>query len=208
MNTTWRRSFPLPDGSPSSKQSPPARLFRWNVRPSPARPTPSRRSSSTTAPANSRASTSASACRLPPRLDRLGPTSRSRRPANPAPGTGLTHYDLKTGKSTSWTSGPDDRSASRSSCRARTSAEGDGWLLSVLYARRGEDQHLACSRRPTSRGRSPGLICRAASPAGFHGNWRAGTLSDDHRPSPQQLALRRHPVDAARSLASPYEVKR
>ncbi len=52
--------FPLPDGSPSSERPPQARLFAGPSIP-PARPTPSRKSRSTTVPASSRASTSASA---------------------------------------------------------------------------------------------------------------------------------------------------
>ena len=53
--------FPLPDGSPSSKEQPARPGCSAGRSIFPARPTPSRRSSSTTAPASSRASTSASA---------------------------------------------------------------------------------------------------------------------------------------------------
>ena len=79
---------------------------------------------------------------------------------------GLIHYDLKTGKSTGWSAGTDDRFGEPIFVpRTDDAAEGDGWLLSVLY--RGEERRSAtsrCSRRPTSpRARSPSPISAAAS---------------------------------------------
>ena len=91
---------------------------------------------------------------------------------------GLTHYDLKTGKNTSWTSGPDDRFGEPIFVpRADTAPEGDGWLLSVLY--RGEEKTTDLAVfEATDLAKGP--IARAhlsiRVPAGFHGNWRPGTL--------------------------------
>ncbi len=47
---------------------------------------------------------------------------------------GITHYDLKTGKSASWAGGADDRCGEPIFVpRHAEAAEGDGWLLTVVY---------------------------------------------------------------------------
>ena len=57
---------------------------------------------------------------------------------------GLVHYDLKTGKSTVWQEGPGDRFGEPIFVpRSEDAAEGDGWLLSVLYRGGGEALDLA-----------------------------------------------------------------
>ena len=61
--------------------------------------------------------------------------------------------------------------------RAEDAAEGDGWLLSVLY--RGEDKRSDLAVfEATDIGRGPVALAHLSSrvPAGFHGNWRPGTL--------------------------------
>ena len=89
---------------------------------------------------------------------------------------GITHYDLKTGKSASL----DGRarptaSASRSSCRARDdAAEGDGWVLSVRLSRRREARSDLAVFEATDIAKGPVALAHLSSkvPAGFHGNWR------------------------------------
>ena len=98
----------------------------------------------------------------------------ARDPAN----NGLVHYDLKTGKSTSWTAGKDDRFGEPIFVpRHDRAAEGDGWLLSVLYRGEEKTSDLAVFEA-TDLARGPIALAHLSSwvPAGFHGNWRPGTL--------------------------------
>ena len=91
---------------------------------------------------------------------------------------GLTHYDLETGKSTSWTSGPDDRFGEPIFVpRSDTAPEGDGWLLSVVYRGEEKTSDLAVFEA-TDLAKGPIARAHLSSrvPAGFHGNWRPGTL--------------------------------
>jgi carotenoid cleavage dioxygenase-like enzyme len=91
---------------------------------------------------------------------------------------GLVHYDLKTGKSTAWSAGKDDRFGEPIFVpRSDAAAEGDGWLLSVLY--RGEERRSDLAVfEATDLARGPIALAHLSSrvPAGFHGNWRPGTL--------------------------------
>jgi carotenoid cleavage dioxygenase len=91
---------------------------------------------------------------------------------------GLIHYDLKTGKSTAWTAGPDDRCGEPIFVpRSETAPEGDGWLLSVVY--RGEEKRSDLAIfEATDIGSGPIALAHLSSrvPAGFHGNWRPGVL--------------------------------
>jgi carotenoid cleavage dioxygenase len=91
---------------------------------------------------------------------------------------GLVHYDLKTGKSTAFTAGEDDRFGEPIFVpRSDTAPEGDGWLLSVLY--RGEEKRSDLAIfEATDIGSGPIALAHLTSrvPAGFHGNWRPGVL--------------------------------
>jgi carotenoid cleavage dioxygenase-like enzyme len=168
--------FPLPDGSPSAKESPPARLFRWTF------DFDSHGNTFREEQLDDRAGEF-------PRFDERFCMSDYRHgwivsgnvtdPKTGEPGQdGLTHYDLKTGKSTSWTSGPDDRFGEPIFVpRSDTAPEGDGWLLSVLYRGEEKTSDLAVFEA-TDLGKGPIARAHLSSrvPAGFHGNWRPGTL--------------------------------
>ena len=88
------------------------------------------------------------------------------------------HYDLKTGKSTGWSAGKDDRFGEPMFVpRSENAAEGDGWMLSVVY--RGDEKRSDLAVfEATDLGRGPIALAHLSSrvPAGFHGNWRPGTL--------------------------------
>ena len=168
--------FPLPDGSPSSKDLPFARLTRWTFDLS------GRGNTMKEEQLDDRSGEF-------PRFDERFCMSDYRHgwivagdvtdPKTGEPRTdGLTHYDLKTGKSTSYNAGKDDRFGEPIFVpRSETAAEGDGWLLSVLY--RGEDRRSDLAIfEATDLGRGPIALAHLSSrvPAGFHGNWRPGPL--------------------------------
>ena len=91
---------------------------------------------------------------------------------------GLIHYDLKSGKSAAWTANPDDRVGEPVFVpRSETAAEGDGWVLSVIYRAAERTSDLAVFEA-TDLARGPIALAHLSSrvPAGFHGNWRPGTL--------------------------------
>jgi len=56
-------------------------------------------------------------------------------------------------------------------------AEGDGWVLSVIY-RSGEGRSDLAVFEATDIAKGPVALAHLSSrvPAGFHGNWRPGTL--------------------------------
>ncbi len=92
---------------------------------------------------------------------------------------GLVHYDLKSGRSQAFHAGRDDRFGEPVFVpRNDNAAEGDGWLLSVLY--RGEEKRSdLCVFEALDIARGPIATAHLTSkvPAGFHGNWRPGTLA-------------------------------
>ena len=92
---------------------------------------------------------------------------------------GLVHYDLKTGKSTGWSAGKDDRFGEpifvpRSRGRGRGRRLGAERALS----RRGEARSDLAVFEATDIAKGPIALAHLSSrvPAGFHGNWRPGTL--------------------------------
>jgi len=168
--------FPLPDGSPSSRELPMARLFRWTF------DLTGQSNTFKEEQLDDRAGEF-------PRFDERFCMSDYRHgwivagnitdPRNGEPRQdGLRHYDLKTGKSTGWSAGPDDRFGEPVFVpRSETAAEGDGWLLSVLY--RGEEKRSDLAVfEATDFAKGPIALAHLSSrvPAGFHGNWRPGTL--------------------------------
>ena len=61
--------------------------------------------------------------------------------------------------------------------RRADAAEGDGWVLSVIY--RGEEARSDLAVfEATDIAKGPVALAHLSSkvPAGFHGNWRAGAL--------------------------------
>ena len=168
--------FPLPDGSPSSETTPKARLTRWTFDLS------GQSNTFHEEQLDDRAGEF-------PRFDERFCMSdyrhgwimggdfidkKTREPQN----DGLVHYDLKTGKSAVWREGPGDRFGEPVFVpRAEDAAEGDGWLLSVLYRGEAKRSDLAVFEA-TDIEKGPIAVAHLSSrvPAGFHGNWRPGTL--------------------------------
>jgi carotenoid cleavage dioxygenase len=91
---------------------------------------------------------------------------------------GITHYDLVSGKSATWTADPADRFGEPVFVPRRDdAAEGDGWVLSVVY-RGAEARSDLAVFEATDIARGPVALAHLSSkvPAGFHGNWRPGPL--------------------------------
>ena len=172
--------FPLPDGSPSAKEAPPARLFRWTFDLSGQNT--SRANTFKEEQLDDRAGEF-------PRFDERFCMSDYRHgwvvaanitdpSAGDARTNGLIHYDLKTGKSTAWTANPEDRVGEPVFVpRTADAPEGDGWLLSVVYRAAEHTSDLAVFEA-TDLARGPLALAHLSSrvPAGFHGNWRPGVL--------------------------------
>jgi carotenoid cleavage dioxygenase len=165
--------FPLPDGTPTGGA--PARLFRWTFDPS------GKANTFKEEQLDDRAGEF-------PRFDERFCMSDYRHGwivsgnviATPggARQDGLTHYDLKTGKSVTWTAGLKDRFGEPVFVpRADGSAEGDGWLLAVRFVAE-EGRSDLCIFEATDIARGPVAAAHLSSrvPAGFHGNWRPGPL--------------------------------
>ena len=166
--------FPLPDGSPSSKTPPPARLFRWTF---------DLAGSGNTFKEEQLDDRAGEFPRFDERFcmsdyrhgwiasDQVTDTGQKRR-------EGLTHYDLKSGKNATWSAGPADRCGEPIFVpRAEGAAEGDGWLLSVVYRAEEGRSDLAVFEA-TDLAKGPVALAHLSSrvPAGFHGNWRPGAL--------------------------------
>ncbi len=168
--------FPLPDGSPSTKETPQARLFRWTF--------------DLTGKANTfKEEQLDDRAGEFPRFDERFCMSDYRhgwivsgnvvdtRTGEPRR-DGITHYDLKTGKSATWTAEPADRFGEPMFVpRSADAAEGDGWVLSVVY-RGAEARSDLAVFEATDIAKGPVALAHLSSkvPAGFHGNWRAGAL--------------------------------
>jgi len=168
--------FPLVDGSPSSDDTPAARLFRWTFDLSGKANTFSEEQ------LDERAGEF-------PRFDERYCMSAYRHgwivsgnvtdPKTGRPGRdGLTHYDLKTGASTTFSGNADDRFGEPIFVpRSDEAAEGDGWILSVKFVAEQGRSDL-CVFEATDIGKGPIASAHLSSrvPAGFHGNWRPGPL--------------------------------
>ena len=168
--------FPLPDGSPSSKRAPPARLFRWtfdlrrhgqHLQGGAAR-RPRRR-----VPALRRALLHE---RLPARLDRRRQHHRSRdRRAAPGRAGPLRPQDRQEHGLERGQGRPLRRADVRAALRQRR--RGRRLAPERALSRRGEAQRSRGIRgdRPRQGPDRPGHLSSRV-PAGFHGNWRPGTL--------------------------------
>ena len=167
--------FPLPDGSPSSKEALAARLFRWTF------DLAGQGNTFHEAQLDDRPGEF-------PRFDERFCMSDYRHgwTVSATPGDNdaeprldaITHYDLATGRSAQWSSDPADRFGEPVFVpRAADAAEGDGWVLAVLYRAREGRSDLAVFEA-TDVGRGPVALAHLSSrvPAGFHGNWRPGPL--------------------------------
>ena len=168
--------FPLPDGSPSTKESPAARLFRWTF------------DLAGTGNTFKEEQLDDRAGEFPRFDERF--TMRDYRHGwivsgnvtDPSTGRpqrdGITHYDLKTGKNASWTSDPQDHLGEPVFVpRNDNAAEGDGWVLSVLYvAAEGRSDLAVFEATDIAKGPVARAHLSSRVPAGFHGNWRPGPL--------------------------------
>ena len=207
--------FPLPDGSPSTKEHAAGPPVPLDVR--------SRAATANTfkeeqlddrvgrVPALRRTLLHE---RLPPRLDRRRATSPIRGPASRG-SDGLIHYDLKTGKSAGWQRRP-RRPLRRADLRAARRRRGRGRRLGAERAlsRRGEARSDLAVFEATDIAKGPMALAHLSSrvPAGFHGNWRPGLRSTERRPM-----ITVHHLNNSRSqrvlwmleeLGLDYEVKR
>ena len=148
--------FPLPDGSPSTKETPAARLFRWTF--------------DLTGKANTfREEQLDDRAGEFPRFDERFCMSDYRHgwivsgniaEAGVRRREGITHYDLVNGRNATWNAGADDRFGEPVFVpRSADAAEGDGWVLSVIYRVGGSAQRPRGVRgdrhRPGSGGARP-----------------------------------------------------
>jgi carotenoid cleavage dioxygenase-like enzyme len=163
--------FPLPDGSPSTKETPPSRLFRWTFDLS-GRGKPFQETQ-----LDDRVSEFP---RTDPRLRMAdyrhgwAVTTNATDPAREQ----LTHYDLKSGKSVDWRAPAGDGVSEPVFVpRSADVPEGDGWVLSVVYRAAEQRSDLAVFEA-TDIAKGPVALAHLTSrvPAGFHGNWRPGPL--------------------------------
>jgi len=91
---------------------------------------------------------------------------------------GITHYDLKTGKSATFAGDQADRFGEPIFVpRSDDAAESDGWVLTVVYRGNEARSDLAVFEA-TDIAKGPVALAHLSSkvPAGFHGNWRPGPL--------------------------------
>jgi carotenoid cleavage dioxygenase-like enzyme len=168
--------FPLPDGKPSSPTTPQARLFRWTFDPAGTANTFKEEQ------LDDRAGEF-------PRFDERFCMSDYRhgwivagdivdtRTGEPRM-DGITHYDLKTGKSETFAGDQADRFGEPIFVpRSDDAAEGDGWVLSVVW-RGNEGRSDLAVFEATDIAKGPVALAHLSSkvPAGFHGNWRPGPL--------------------------------
>jgi carotenoid cleavage dioxygenase len=93
-------------------------------------------------------------------------------------GRQLTHYDVKSGKDADWRPARGDHAGEPVFVpRSLDTAEGDGWVLSVIY-RAAEARSDLAVFEATDIAKGPVALAHLSSkvPAGFHGNWRPGPL--------------------------------
>jgi carotenoid cleavage dioxygenase-like enzyme len=93
-------------------------------------------------------------------------------------GDQLTHYDVKSGRDQDWRLIHGNRMSEPVFVpRGPDAAEGDGWVLSVVY-RAAEDRSDLAVFEATDIAKGPVALAHLSGrvPAGFHGNWRAGAL--------------------------------
>jgi carotenoid cleavage dioxygenase len=166
--------FPLPDGSPSTKELPFARLTRWTF------DFDGHGNTFREQQLDDRSGEF-------PRFDERFCMSDYRHgwivsgniaAAGMPRREGITHYDLATGKNVTWNAGPDDRFGEPIFVhRSENAAEGDGWLLSVIFRAEEGRSDLAVFEA-TDIAKGPIAVAHLSSrvPAGFHGNWRPGPL--------------------------------
>lgn len=166
--------FPRPDGSPSSAEPPPARLFRWTF------DLASKSNTYKEEQLDDRAGEF-------PRFDERfcmadyrhgwivsGNVTHSLRGHSTA--DGIVRYDLKSGASEVWMPPAGDRCGEPVFVpRAEGAAEGDGWIVATIW--RGADNRSDLGVwNALDIAAGPVALAHLSSrvPAGFHGNWRPG----------------------------------
>jgi carotenoid cleavage dioxygenase len=168
--------FPRPDGSPSSATPPVATLVRWTFD----------LDGNTDTFKEEALDDHAGEF---PRFDERFAMSAYRHgyvqggvvtdPQNPrASRNGIVHIDLANGRSRVWDPGPDDVAGEPIFVpRKEDAAEGDGWLLTVVY-RGAENRSDLAILDATDIEAGPIAVAHLSHrvPAGFHGNWRPGAI--------------------------------
>ncbi len=166
--------FPKPDGSPTGARAPDAKLVRWRFN----------------LAGNSNAFREQPLDDRPaefPRLDeRLSMLPYRHGYLNSTPGRGdgraegerwgLAHIDLHSGNRVAWQPEAGDACGEPVFVpRTADAAEGDGWLLSVVWRARENRSDLAVFNA-ADLAAGPVALAHLSHrvPAGFHGNWRAG----------------------------------
>ncbi|QQS13524.1 MAG: carotenoid oxygenase family protein [Rhodospirillales bacterium] len=168
--------FPRPDGTPSSATQPVATLVRWTFDLAGNTDT-YREEALDDRPGEF------------PRLDErfamndyrhgymaLGRVTEAGR--DRGAGEGLGHVDLRTGRTAQWLPALGDAAGEPVFVpRSESAAEGDGWVLSVVY-RAAENRSDLAVFDATDVGAGPVALAHLSHrvPAGFHGNWRPGPL--------------------------------
>ncbi len=168
--------FPLPDGNPSTKVPPLSRLFRWTF------------NLSGKGKAFHELQLDERVSEFPRIDDRMAMASYRHGwavTANAADsahdreqGDQLTHYDIKSGKDQDWRLARGNRMSEPVFVpRGPDAAEGDGWVLSVVY-RAAQDRSDLAVFEAADIAKGPVALAHLSGrvPAGFHGNWRAGPL--------------------------------
>jgi carotenoid cleavage dioxygenase-like enzyme len=168
--------FPRPDGSASTKAPSPSRLFRWSF------DLVGKGKAFHELQLDERVS------EFPRIDDRLAmadyrhgwavTANTADSPRDREQGRQLTHYDVKSGKDADWRPARGDHVGEPVFVpRSLDTAEGDGWVLSVIY-RAAEARSDLAVFEATNIARGPVALAHLSGkvPAGFHGNWRAGPL--------------------------------
>jgi carotenoid cleavage dioxygenase-like enzyme len=166
--------FPLPDGSPSSKEPAAARLFRWIF------DLAGQSNTFKEVQLDDRTGEF-------PRFDERFCMNDYRHgwivsgnvtEAGVRRQEGITHYDLVKGTDVTYNSGEDDRFGEPVFVpRADDAAEGDGWVLSTIYrAEEGRTDLAVFEAGDIAKGPLALVHLSSRVPAGFHGNWRPGPL--------------------------------
>jgi carotenoid cleavage dioxygenase-like enzyme len=168
--------FPLPDGSPSTKDTVAAHLFRWTFDLSGKANTFHEEQLDDHAGEFPRFDERF--CMGDYRHGWIASGNITDREIGEPRLNGITHYDLANGKNATWSAGPADQvSEAIFVPRRKDAAEGDGWVLSVVY-RAGEGRSDLAVFEATDIAKGPVALAHLSSrvPAGFHGNWRPGPL--------------------------------
>lgn len=168
--------FPLPDGSMPTKHSPKATLVRWTFDPD-GTSNSYREEALDDHPGEFPRFDERFAC-LPNRHGYFQAGVPTESNAEREKRAGLAHIDLATRKVVHWQPPNGDYCGEPIFvARGDTAAEGDGWLVTTIY-RAAENRSDLAVFDATGVDKGPVALAHLSHrvPAGFHGNWRPGSL--------------------------------